>query len=120
MKKCFSRARASAHVIPVFKSLDPGCLTVNHPFTRGSASFRMKRSQFSSSPGGILSGFVRTPVYNKSVGILKRSVSKHTDSALTLRVVLFRDVMGSLVLKIGCRNVSMGTRKMLHKAYFRM
>lgn len=61
VKKSFSSARASAQVIPVLRSLDPGCLTVNQPFARGSASFRMKRNQDSSSPGGIRSGFVRTP-----------------------------------------------------------
>jgi len=73
-KKCCSWARASAHVIPVFKSFDPGCFTVNHPFASGSASFRMKRNQFSSSPGGIRSGLVRTPtkyqlVYSRNVGV---------------------------------------------------
>ena len=67
MKKCFSRARASAHVIPVLRASDPGCLTVNQPFARGSASFRMKRNQLSSSPGGIRSGLVRTPVKDQSV-----------------------------------------------------
>ena len=62
VKKSFSRARASAQVIPVLRSLDPGCLTVNHPFASGSASFRMKRNQLSSSPVGIRSGLVKTPV----------------------------------------------------------
>ena len=66
VKKCFSWARASAHVIPVLSSLDPGCFTVNHPLARGSASFLMKRNQWSSSPVGIRSGLVRTPVINQS------------------------------------------------------
>jgi len=65
-KKFFSWARASAHVIPVLRALDPGCLTVNHPFASGSASFRMKRSQLSSSPCGIRSGLVKTPVTAQS------------------------------------------------------
>ena len=66
-KKCCSWAQAFAHVIPVFKSFDPGCFTINHPFVSGSASFRMKRNQCSSSPGGIRSGLVRTPIKHQSM-----------------------------------------------------
>jgi hypothetical protein len=107
-------------VIPVLKSLDPGCLTVNQPFARGSASFRMKRSQFSSSPVGILSGLVRTPVCDSLVGFPKQSEGKYTDSSLALWVVLPRNIVSSLVFKVGYRNISMGRRKMLHGAHFHM
>ena len=71
VKKCFSWARASPHVIPVLRSLDPGCLTVNHPFASGSASFLRKRSQLSSSPCGIRSGLVKTPVTAQSTSAKK-------------------------------------------------
>lgn len=72
VKKSFSWARASAHFIPVLRSLDPGCLTMNHPFASGSASFRMKFSQLSSSPGGIRSGLVKTPVTVQSMFLRKQ------------------------------------------------
>jgi hypothetical protein len=60
-KKSLSRSRAFSHVIPSFRSLVAGCFTANHPFVRFSASPLTNRNQRSSSPEGILSGFVRTP-----------------------------------------------------------
>jgi hypothetical protein len=109
VKKRFSCARASAHVIPVFRSFDPGCFTVNHPFASGSASFRIKRSQFSSSPDGIRSGLVRTPTYNGgwSAHFLGEDGSKHTDRPLPLWVMLLRNGVRTLVLEIGYKQVSL-------------
>jgi hypothetical protein len=77
-KKLSSSCRASSQVIPFFSAVPSGCLTqylYNHLqfnvqgdvqnryqlLTRGSISFRMSPSQLSSSPGGMRSGFVRTP-----------------------------------------------------------
>lgn len=112
VKKCFSSARASAHVIPLFKSFDPGCLTVNHPFASGSASFRIKRSQFSSSPDGIRSGLVRTPIEGvKTFHFPGDDGIDHTDCPLALWVILLRNVVRSLIFKIGCNEVSLGEGK---------
>ena len=54
--------RACAQVIPALIWEEPGCLTQNHPFSRGSFSLRIREIQFCSSPAGMRSGFVRTPI----------------------------------------------------------
>lgn len=112
VKKRFSCSRASAQVMPLFRSFDPGCFTVNHPFASGSASFRIKRSQCSSSPDGIRSGLVRTPIWVKArYGcFLGEGRSKRTDRSLPLLVILLRNVVGTLVLEIGYRDISLGEK----------
>ena len=65
----------------------------------------MNRSQWSSSPGGIRSGLVRTPVKAESTSS-KGDLSKLTDGSFALRVVLFRDMVRALVLKVRCTGVS--------------
>lgn len=42
-----------------------------------------------------------------------------TDGPLALWIVLFRDVMRSLVLEVGYRDISLGKKKYLCGAYFR-
>ena len=58
----FSLFLARSHVIFDFKSLEDGCLTQNQLFSSGSFSFRMKGSQLDSSPVGMRSGLVKTPI----------------------------------------------------------
>ena len=60
-KKSCSLCLACDHVMPSLMSLELGCLTQYQLFSSVSFSFRMKGSQFVSSPVGIRSGFVRTP-----------------------------------------------------------
>jgi len=61
-KKSFSIWRACDHVMFSLRSADEGCLTQNQLFSSGSFSLRMKGSQLDSSPVGIRSGLVRTPM----------------------------------------------------------
>lgn len=65
----FSRRRASKYVIPFLTSCEEGCFTQYQLLTRGSVSLRRILTHAGSSPGGIRSGFVRTPV--KIVGWLR-------------------------------------------------
>ena len=60
-KKLFSCSRASRQEMPCDSALELGCFTQYQPFNNGSVSFLMNGSQRSSSPGGMRSGFVRTP-----------------------------------------------------------
>jgi hypothetical protein len=61
-KKVFSICLASSHVISSFRSFEDGCLTQNQLFSNGTFSFRMKGSQLASSPVGMRSGLVKTPM----------------------------------------------------------
>lgn len=61
-KNWSSLRRASVQFMPCFNSFEPGCLTQYQLFSSGSFSFRIKPSQLGSSPVGIRSGFVKTPV----------------------------------------------------------
>ena len=108
-KKSLSCSRASSQVIPSLKSLVAGCFTANHPFTRCSASSLMSRNQLSSSPRGIRSGLVRTPARGQ-VAEAVWGTSLRTNGPLSIRIVLFHHVMGTLVFEVGCV-VKLTTRK---------
>ena len=47
-----------------------------------------------------------------------RGGKERTDRSLPLRVMLFRDVMGTLILKIRCTDVSIRMEIVSHEAYF--
>lgn len=61
-KKSFSFCLASSHVVICFNSCELGCLTQNQPFSNSSLSLRIKGSQLDSSPVGMRSGLVKTPI----------------------------------------------------------
>jgi hypothetical protein len=54
VKKSFSLARASSQVMPCFRSSELGCFTQYQLFSSVSCSLRIRGSQLSSSPRGIL------------------------------------------------------------------
>ena len=51
--------------------------------------------------------------------VLEEGRSKHTDRSLSLRIVLFRDVVCALILKVRCIDVSIKVENTSRGAYFR-
>ena len=100
-KNSLSCSRAFSQVDPSFRSLVDGCLTANHPFVSCSASSLINLNQFSSSPEGIRSGFVRTPTRDQPEGSQGRG-GLRTNGPLSIWIILLCHMMSSLVFKIGC------------------
>ena len=54
--------------------------------------------------------WLREDTYRRSVCILTKGGSRHTDCPFPLFVVLLRNLMSALVLKVGCTDVNMGMK----------
>ena len=79
--------------------MEPGCLTQNQPFSRGSLSFHMKGNQLANLLVGILSGFVRTPTMIYEL-LNNSQLSRNVPMLLIKVVILFDEVVSSLVLEV--------------------
>ena len=110
-KKSFSIWRACDHVMFALSSADEGCLTQNQLFSSASFSLRIKGSQLDSSPVGIRSGLVKTPIVERtSARHNKLNLEGQTDGPLPLRIMLFGQAMSTLIFKVGYSKILMVTQ----------
>ena len=78
-----------------------GCLTQNHPCFKISVSPLTYRTHFSCAASGLLSGLVKTPetLINRSFQV--ENCACPTDSACSERIMSTREVICTLVGKVG-------------------